>query len=336
MVADQLAIQHPHRRFGVTLSGGHAGGRDLVHVGQVGRSQYDVRRAKIIIEVHSRLCAGDGDDVVAHRQRPGDQELRERAALCPRQIAQALDERQVVPGIVALKPRERAPAVGGGQLVCRGNGPGEKAASERAVGDEPNAEFAAGRQQFGLGITRPHRVLRLQCGDGMHLVRAPDRPRRRLGQPDEPDLARAHELTHRPYRVLDRRVGIDAMLGVKVDHADTQTAEAGLAGFLHILGAPADPRTTTVFGAQTAELRRDDDLAPDGMQELPDEFLVPAGTIHVRRVEERDALLHGPMHRGGGLVLVRRVPVRIGHAHTTEADGRDHEPLSTQVALSHV
>ncbi len=68
---------------------------------------------------------------------------------------------------------------------------GEEAAAERAVGDEADAQLAHGRQDLVLRVARPQRVLGLQRADRVHLVRAPDRRRRRLGQAEVAHLARA-------------------------------------------------------------------------------------------------------------------------------------------------
>ena len=48
---------------------------------------------------------------------------------------------------------------------------GEEAAAERAVGDEADAEFAAGGEDFVFRIARPERVFGLQRGDGMNFAR---------------------------------------------------------------------------------------------------------------------------------------------------------------------
>ena len=59
----------------------------------------------------------------------------------------------------------RAPEVVLVELVGRREAAGEEAAPERRVGDEADAELAAGRQDLRLGVARPQRVLGLQRGD---------------------------------------------------------------------------------------------------------------------------------------------------------------------------
>src|SRR3712207_8854852 len=53
-----------------------------------------------------------------------------------------------------------------------------------AVGDEADAERADGRQELRLGVAAPERVLGLQRGDRVDGVRAADRRRRRLREPE--------------------------------------------------------------------------------------------------------------------------------------------------------
>ena len=55
------------------------------------------------------------------------------------------------------------------------DGTGEEAATERAIGNETDAEFAQRGDNFFLGVALPQRIFRLQRGDRMHFVSAADR-----------------------------------------------------------------------------------------------------------------------------------------------------------------
>jgi hypothetical protein len=56
----------------------------------------------------------------------------------------------------------------------------------------------------------------------VHRVRAADRLRRGLGEPEVADLALLDELRHRADRLLDRTVSVDAVLVVEVDVVDAE------------------------------------------------------------------------------------------------------------------
>ena len=80
----------------------------------------------------------------------------------------------------------------------------------------------------------------------MGRVRAPDRLRAGLGEPDVPDLAFVDELGERADRLLDRRVGIDAMLVEEVDGVDPQTLQRGIRDLPDAFGAAVEPAGSAV------------------------------------------------------------------------------------------
>src|SRR5206468_3675542 len=104
--------------------------------------------------------------------------------------------------------------------------------------------------------------LRLERRDRRRRRRAADVLRQRLGQPEEAHLALVGELLHRADRLLDRRLRIDAVLLVEVDHVDPEPAQARLARLLHILGASVDAGSVELRHPHAAEAdRRDLELA---------------------------------------------------------------------------
>src|SRR3546814_7234345 len=66
-----------------------------------------------------------------------------------------------------LEARHVVAAVALGEVGFGPVAAGQQAARERRVGDEADAEPAAGRQYLCLDIAGGERVLGLQCGDGM-------------------------------------------------------------------------------------------------------------------------------------------------------------------------
>ena len=91
----------------------------------------------------------------------------------------------------------------------------------------------------------------------MHLVRAADGFRARFGQAERAHLALLDEPLHRAHRVLDRRVGVDAVLVVEVDDLDAEALQARLAGLHHVL-RPAVDALLAVGELHLAELGGDD------------------------------------------------------------------------------
>src|SRR5262252_362186 len=98
------------------------------------------------------------------------------------------------------------------ELVGTFDRAGEHAATERAVGDEADAELLADGKHFSLGIARPERIFGLQRRDRMHLERASYGCSRCLGQTEMAHLACLDEFGHGADGVLDRDLAIDAML----------------------------------------------------------------------------------------------------------------------------
>ena len=113
---------------------------------------------------------------------------------------------------------------------------GEQPAPKRRVGDERNAERRAW----------PRAPLRLPRGRAASIRSAPPRSdapcgrggwcRAGLAQAERAHLALLDQPRHGADRVLDRNIGIDAVLIVEIDHIDAEPLEARLAGGRHIFG----------------------------------------------------------------------------------------------------
>ena len=102
----------------------------------------------------------------------------------------------------------------------------EEALAQRAERDEADARAPrrpAGRRL--LGVARPQRVFALDRRDRLHGVGAADRLRARLREAEVLDLALRDQLLDRSRDVLDRHVGVDAVLVEQVDGVDLQPLE---------------------------------------------------------------------------------------------------------------
>ena len=91
------------------------------------------------------------------------------------------------------------------------------------IGDQPDAEFLARlKNSAGLRPAPEQRVFALHRGDGLDGMGAATVRRPRLRQTEMPDLALLDQLLGRTCHVLDRHVGIDAVLIEEVDNVDLQ------------------------------------------------------------------------------------------------------------------
>ena len=321
----RLPVDGRHVGVAIALGGGHG-----VEHGEVLLGELDVERGHVLLQVGAALRARDRRHVAARRVHEGERDLPRRTALGRGELVDDLHDGDVVRQVVALEPGLVAAEVALVQVVERAQGAGEEAAAERAVGDESDAELAQRGQDLLLGITRPHRVLGLQGGDRVHRVRPPDGGRCGLGQAEIAHLALGHELAHRPDRLLNRGVGVDAVLVVEVDVVDAEPLQRAVAGLADVLGAAVDGALGRVVGvAHDAELGGDDRLVAAPGQRLADEHLVGVRPVHVGRVEEVDPELERPVDGGGRLVVVGRT-VEVGHPHAAQALARDHESLRSE------
>src|SRR5262249_51439961 len=189
---------------GVAVDRSDAERRDLVEAREVLVGHLDVERRDVLLEEAHVLRARDRSDVLALAQHPRERELTGRRALLGGDLAHAVDELEVALEVLALEARVVGAEVAGLEVVGRPEAAGEAAAAERAVGDEPDPELADRGEDLVLRVARPQRVLGLQRADRVDRVRATDRLRRGLRQPEVADLALLDELRHRADRLLDR------------------------------------------------------------------------------------------------------------------------------------
>ena len=209
-----------------------------------------------------------------------------------------------------------------GELGGRGQGAGQQAAHERREGQEADAELLAGREHLVLDAALEQRVLALHAGDRVHRSGAAQVGRQRLGEADEPDLPLLDQLRERADGLLDRRLGVDAVLLVEVDGLDAEAAQARLTRLAHVLGAAVDARRAAVGVGHEPELGREHDLVAAVADGAAHELLVVPGAVDVGGVEQVDAEVERAVDRRDAVGLVRAA-VRAGHRHAAQADRRD-------------
>src|SRR5947209_19053660 len=88
-------------------------------------------------------------------------------------------------------------------------------------------------------------------------VCAPHGLSRSLGQTDEAHLPFLDQTCHRAHSLLNRRLRVNAVLVVKINHLDAETAQGSVAGRAHIFGPTVDAEEAPVLAAHVSELRRE-------------------------------------------------------------------------------
>src|SRR5215471_18988371 len=124
------------------------------------------------------------------------------------------------------------------------------------------------------------------------------------------------------------------MLVVEVDHVDAEPLQAGVARALDVGGTAVDEIALAVWALNLPELRREDSLAAAGLERAPQQLLVVSPAVHVRGVDEIDSEVERAMHDVDRLRVIA-LPVRAGHGHAPEPDGRDLELAVPQLAILH-
>jgi hypothetical protein len=129
--------------------------------------------------------------------------------------------------------------------------------------------------------------------------------------------------------LLDRRLGIHAVLVVEIDVVDAEPLERGVDRGADVLGAAVDPPLRRVRAGGVAELRREHDLVPPPGDRLADKPLVVAELlpVYVGGVEKGDPELERAVDRRDRLLFVDlAVPGR--HAHAAQPQRRHDQSLS--------
>ncbi len=229
-------------------------------------------------------------------------------------------------------PREAGPAapeVVLVELLGRLEAAGQEPAPERRVGDEADPELAAGGENLRLGVAGPERVLGLDRGDRVHVVSPADRLRRGLAEPDVEHLAVGDQLRHRADRLLDRDVGIDAVLVVEINMVGAEAPQRALDRAEDVLGRAVDradgghvARRRAVGPAR--ELGRDHVLVAAAFDRASDKLLVGQRPVELGGVDEVDPELERPLDRADRLALVGG-SVEGRHSHATESESGNIE-----------
>src|SRR3989449_2834661 len=171
----QSAVDGPHAAFRIVRARGHALGGDRFDPSQILRAELNSRGPDVFLQVAASLGPGNRHHVLTLGQQPRERELGGRAPLLSRQLLHPRDEIQVLREVRALEARVVAAPIVLRQVVERLEPPREEPSPDGAVGDEPDAQLAARRQDLVLGIAAPQRIFGLQRADRVHGVGAAQR-----------------------------------------------------------------------------------------------------------------------------------------------------------------
>ncbi len=134
--------------------------------------------------------------------------------------------------------------------------------------------------------------------------------------------------------VLDRHVGIDAVLIEEVDRIHPQPLQRLLGDLADTFG-PAIGRTRTAGAEIEAEFRRDNDAFLERRERFADQFLVRERSVDLGGVEESNAAPDGGADQSDHLVPIRSGAAMIVQAHATEADSRDFKAAVSKFSFLH-
>ena len=303
-----------------------------MQLGEVLRAPPELRRGDVLLQPAATFGAGDRHDVLATRQHPRQRQLPGGHAAVAGQPTHTLHDREVAGQVRVGEAGVVTTEVVVRQVVDAGERAGQEAATQRAVGDDPDAELSRRRHDLLLQLTAPQRPLGLQRRDGMRRRGSPQGVRVDLGQTEVSHLARLDQLAHGTDGVLDRHLRVTTVQVVEVDVVDAQATQRRVAGLVHVAGiAPDRASRGILLVAHETELGGQHDLVAAAADRPTHELLVRVRSVGIRGVQQRDAQVERPLDRRDRLGLVG-VAVELGHAHAAQALGR-HDQVRAQVAV---
>ena len=189
------------------------------------------------------------------------------------------------------------------------------------------------RQQLGLGVAGPQRVLGLQRGERVDGVGAADRAGASLGQADVPDLALGDQIGQGADGLLDGRVRVDPVLVVQVDVVGAEPLEGALDGGADVGRAAVGDAGPAAGVGDEAELGGHHDLVAAASDGLADQFLAVERAVDLGGVDVGDAQVQRAVDSADRLGVVKAPAAGVGpgHGHGAQADPGDVQPAQRHV-----
>ena len=124
------------------------------------------------------------------------------------------------------------------------------------------------------------------------------------------------------------------MLVVEVDTLHPEPTQTPIARLADVLGAPADAKKAAIVSTLDREFGGQHNLVAASFEGPADEAFVGPDPVHVGGVPQGDTEVERVMKQVDVRGIVARA-VEIGHAHATQADGRNLQFVSTELPLLH-
>jgi hypothetical protein len=148
------------------------------------------------------------------------------------------------------------------------------------------------------------------------------------------DFAFADQVLDRARDLLDRHVGIDAVLIEQIDPIGLEPRERRAGDLADVRRSAVQPRLLPAFELES-ELRRDDDLIANVRERFADEILVRERPVRFGGIEERDAAIDGGTNDRDAVFASRRLSVAEADAHAAEAERRHVQTVSSEYSFLH-
>src|SRR5580693_7196606 len=294
-------IKALHETFRIAQAGGGAHRNRVGDLRKVVCGQFNRKRADVLRKPFFLLGAWDRHDVFSLGKKPGQGELAKRTVPFLGDLFDAADQRQVVIDVFRREARVPPPRVAVGHAGRIVDHAGQQATSQRGISHKADLERTRRAQRLlGLGAIQ-QRELVLHDRNLVHGVSTVNGLGPSLAEAQSADLALFDQPGHRADGVFDRNGRIDAMLVVQIDDLDAQPLETGLARADDIFGTAIGDLAAAA--ADIAELGRQDHFGATPLDGLADEFLVMAGPIGVRRIEQRYAPIQRLANKGNSRLV---------------------------------
>lgn len=155
-------------------------------------TQPHLQRPQILLQIPHLLRPRNRNHIPPLRQQPRERQLARRAALALRNLPQLVHELQITGEVLGREARGEAAEVAVFKVVGGAVRARQEAAAERRVGDDGDAELAAGGEQGDggkLDVEAEGRVFDLYGGDGVDGVGAAEGGRGAFGEAEVFDFA---------------------------------------------------------------------------------------------------------------------------------------------------
>src|SRR5437773_6038733 len=158
-----------------------------------------------------------------------------------------------------------------------------------------------------------------------------------LGQSDVPNLPFLNQFSHCSYGFLDRSIGIDAVLIIKIDVIHAEPLQTFVNRFTNVVGLAAHTaRFRIVRVANDTKFRGYDNFVALAAQCASHQFFVFERSIDVSSIEKVQSKFDTAMNCGDGFSIVAEWPVELRHTHAAEPKSGNTKAAAAKFAELHL